>query len=100
MHTVQWLTLTASPKYLAVEVHDEENHECCVSASMCQPTFGPYGLHRMQGTINKKRVCILVYDGAMHNFLKYKLIKNLKLLEVPSTHKYVVEQMIGSDKEI
>ena len=101
MHMVQCLTHIDSPKYLAVEVlHDEEQHECCVSALMWQPTFGPHELHRMHGTINGQRVCILVDDGATHNFLNYKLIKKLKLTEVPSAHKYVVEQMTGNDKEV
>ena len=80
MHVIQCLTLIDSPKYSVVEVlHDEAQHECCVLASMWQPTFGPHELHRMHGTINGQRVCILVDDGATYNFLNYKLIKKLKL---------------------
>ena len=70
------------------------------SASMWEPTFGPHELDRMHGTINKQRVCILVDDGATHNFLNYKFIKKLKLKEVPSLHKYVVELLMGRDKEV
>ena len=101
MHTIQCLTLKDSPKYSTVEVlHHEAQHECCVTASMWQPTFGPHELHRMHGTINGQRVWILVDDGATHNFLNYKLIKKLQLKEVPSSHKYVVEQDDRHDKEV
>lgn len=47
----------------------EERHECCVTASMWQSTFGPYELHHMHDTINKKHVCSLMDDGATNNFL-------------------------------
>ena len=101
MHSIQCLTLTYSYKYSAVEVlHDEAQHECCVSTSMWEPTFGPHELHRMHGTINRQHVHILIDDGSTHNFLNYKLIKKLKLKEVPSLHKYVVEQMTRIDKEV
>lgn len=101
MHTVQKLALDASPKYSAVEVlHDKEHHECCVIASMWQPTFGPHELHRIHGTINRQCICILVNNVETHNFLNYKFFKKLKLLEIPTMHKYVVEQIMGSDKEI
>ena len=67
---------------------------------MWQPTFGPNELFRMYGTINGHKVCILVDDGATHNFLNYKLVKKMKLTLTPCSHKYIVEQMTRHDKGI
>ena len=46
VHTVQLLPLEASTKYsAAVEVsHQTEVHECCLTAVLWQPTFGPHEL--------------------------------------------------------
>ena len=47
----------------------------------------------MHGTIKGHKVRILIDDGASHNFLNYKLIKRLKILETPSSHSYKVEMI-------
>ena len=54
----------------------------------------------LHGTINKQRVCILVDDGATHNFLNYTLVKKLCLQQESSKHKYVVSLMNGNDKDV
>ena len=56
-----------------------------------------FGLH---GTINGRRVRILVDDGATHNFLNYTLVKKLCLQQESSKHKYVVSLMNGNDKDV
>ena len=62
---VQKLPLDASPKYSVVEVsHTAEMHECCLTASMWQETFGPHDLVYMHGSIYGHRVRILIDDGA------------------------------------
>ena len=100
-HMVQKLPLDASPKYSAVEVsHTAEMHECCLTASMWQETFGPHDLVRMHGSIYGHRVRILIDDGATHNFLNYKLVKKLKLPETKSSHRYVVSTVMGDDHDV
>ena len=65
LHMVQVLPLEDSPKFFVVHVsHTETSHECCLTASMWQQTFGPHELFCMHGTINGQRVCILVDDGS------------------------------------
>ena len=64
------------------------------------PTFGPHELFRLHGTINGRRVCVLIDNGATHNFLNYTLVKKLCLPQVPSSHTYVVSLMNGSDKDV
>ena len=100
-HMVHKLPLDASPKYSAVEVsHTAEMHECCLTASMWQETFGPHDLVGMHGSINGHRVHILIDDGSMHNFLNCKLVKNLKLAETKSSHRYVVSTIQGDDHDV
>ena len=60
---------------------------------MWQQIFGPHELVRMHGAIKGHKVRVLINDGASHNFLNYKLVKNLKLLQPPSIHSYKVELM-------
>ena len=45
-------------------------------------------------------MCILIDDGAMHNFLNYTLVKKLKLRETKSSHHYVVSTMKGDDHNV
>ena len=98
---VQKLSLDASLKYYVVEVpHTIEMHECCLTASMWQETFGPHDLVRMHGSIYGHRVCILIDDGATHNFLNYKLVKKLKLAKTKSSHRYVVSTIKGDDHNV
>ena len=52
-------------------------HECQLTPSMWQPSFGPHDLVRMHGSIQGHRVRILIDDGALHNFLNYKLVKKI-----------------------
>ena len=66
---VQKLPLDASSKYSEVEVsHTAELHECCLSASMWQETFGPHDLVRMHGSIYGHQVRILIGDGVTQFF--------------------------------
>ena len=45
LHMVQVLPLEDSPKFFVVHVsHTETSHECCLTASMWQQTFGPHEL--------------------------------------------------------
>ena len=74
--------------------------ECCFIASMWRPTFGPHDLLHLHGTIHGQQVRILIDDGAIHNFLSYKLVKHLHLHENPSSHSYVVSMMNGNDKDV
>ena len=98
---VQKLPFDASPKYSTVEVsHTAELHECCLTASMWQETFGPHDLVRMHGSIYGHRVRILIDDGATHNFFNYKLVKKLKLAETKSSHRYVVSTIQGDDHDV
>ena len=39
-------------------------------------------------------------DGATHNFLNYKLVKKLKLLQSPSTCCYMVSTIHGYDCDV
>ena len=61
LHTVKLLPLEAFSKYVTVEVsHQALEHECCLTVSPWQPTFGPHELFRFHGTINGRRVRVLV----------------------------------------
>ena len=101
VHMVQLLPLESSTKYASVQVsHTEAVHDCCLTTSMWQPTFGPHELVRMHGSIKGHKVRILVDDGASHNFLNYKLVKKLRLPQSPSSHHYQVDLMNGHDSEI
>ena len=101
MHRVQVLSLEYSPKYVTVEVsHSKDVHECCLIASMWQETFGLHDLVCMHGTILRHKVRKIVDDGAMHYFLNYKLVKQLKLQQTPSTHRYVVSTIQGDDHDV
>ena len=42
----------------------------------------------------------MVDDGSTHNFLNYTLVKKLRLPQVPSSHKYVVSLMNGTNKDV
>ena len=75
-------------------------HECQLTPSMWQPLFGPHELVRMHGSIQGHRVRILIDDGALHNFLNYKLVKKLKLQQTKSTHVYKVDMMSAHDSEV
>ena len=98
VHTVQLFPLETSTKYSVVQVsHQTEVHECCLTATPWQPTFGPHELFQLHGTINRLRVHVLINDGSTHNFLNYTLVKKLRLPQVPSSHTYVVSIMNGSD---
>ena len=60
VHMVQLLPLEASTKYSAVQVsHQTTMHECCLTAALWKPTFGPHELFRLHGTINGRRVRVL-----------------------------------------
>ena len=101
MHMVQFLPLEASHKYLAILVSKNECvHECCVIASMCQPSFEPHDLLHLHGTIHGQRVRIIIDDGATCNFLYYNLVKNLHLHETPSSHSYIVSMMNVNNKDV
>lgn len=101
MHMAQVLPLDACSKYSAVQVnYQAPEHDCHLSASPWQPTFGPHDLLRLHGTINGRRVRALVDDGSTHNFLNYTLVKKLCLPQDSSTHSYVVSLMNGSDKDV
>ena len=54
----------------------------------------------LHGTINGQRACILVDDGATHNFLNYTLVKKLCLQQESNKHKYVVSLINGNDKDV
>ena len=82
IHMVQLLPLESSKRYRKVEVsHMDVEYDCSLTPSMWQPTFGPHELVRMHGYIKGHKVHIMVDDGASHNFLNYKLVKKLKLLQ-------------------
>ena len=99
MHCVQVLALPECPKFLAVEVsHNSCEHDCQLTTSPWQ--VGPHELFRLHGTINGRRVRILVDDGATHNFLNYTLVKKLRLQQESSKHKYVVSLMNGNDCDV
>ena len=101
MHMVQVLPLELSPRYSSVEVlHVDVQHECQLTPSMWQPSFGPHELVRMHGSIQGHKVRILIDDGASHNFLNYKLVKKLKLQQTKSTHVYKVDMMSAHDSEV
>ena len=51
-------------------------------------------------TINGRPVCVLVDDGSTHDFLNYTLVKKLRLVQVSSSHKYVVSLMNGIDTDV
>ena len=92
MHMVQLLPLESSTRYSKVEVsHMDVAHDCSLTSSMWQSNFGPHELVRMHGTIQGHRVRVLVDDGDSHNFLNYKLVKELKLIQSPSSHSYKIE---------
>ena len=57
-------------------------------------------MFRLHGTINRRRVHILVDDGAAHNLLNYTLVKKLCLQQESNKHKYVVSLMNGNDKDV
>ena len=75
-------------------------HECHLTSSMWQPTFGPHDLVRMHGSINGHKVLILIDNGALHNFLNYKLFMKLKLQQTKSNHVYKVEMIFAHDFEV
>ena len=75
-------------------------HECHLTSSMWQNTFGPHDLVRMHGSNNGHTVCILIDNGASHNFLNYKLVKKLKLQQTKSNHVYKVEMISAHDSEV
>ena len=80
MHKLQVLSLDLSLWFPQVQVsHMDVRHECHLTSSMWQPTFGPHDLVHMHGKINDHKACILIDDGALHNFLNYKVVKKLKL---------------------
>ena len=54
----------------------------------------------MHGFIKGHKVRILTDDGASHNFLNYKLVKQPRLPQTLSSHCYKVELMIGMDFEV
>ena len=60
----------------------------------------PHELFKVHGTVNKRRVCVLIDDGSTHNFLNYTLVKKLKLPQVKSSHTYIVSLMNGDDKDV
>lgn len=98
---VQKLPLDASPKYSAKEVlYTAEMHECCLTASMWQETFGLHDLVCMHGFNYGHRVRIIVDDGATHNFLNYKIVKKLKLPEPKRSHRYVISTIQGDDHNV
>ena len=101
MHMVQLLSLEDCSKYSAEQAcHQSVEHECCLTVAPWQSSFGPHELLRFHGTINERRVRVLVDDGSTHNFLNYTLVKKLRLAQVPSSHKYVVSLMNGIDTDV
>ncbi|KAI5080270.1 hypothetical protein GOP47_0005749 [Adiantum capillus-veneris] len=67
VHMVQLLPLESSSRFSMVDVtHSEVVHECCITASMWQQTFGPHELVHMHGSLQGHNVRILVDDGATH----------------------------------
>ena len=83
---------------MAVEVnHHSCEHKCHLTTLPWQ--VGPHEIFCLHGTINGRQVCILVDDGATHNFLNYMLVKKLHLQQVPSRHQYVVSLINGNDKD-
>ena len=91
--------LTECPKYLTMEVnHNSCNHNCQLTTLPWQ--VGPHELFHLHGTINGRRFCILVDDGATHNFLNYTLVKKLHLQQESNKHKYVVSLINENDKDV
>ena len=87
MHTVQLLTLAKCPHYSAIEYsHEAPPHECVLTPSPWENRVSPHDLFKIHGTIDGRRVRVLVDDGSTHNFLNYTLVKKLKLPQVKSTH--------------
>ena len=78
----------------------EVKHECHLTSSMWQPTFGLNDLVRMHGSINEHKVRILIDDGALHNFLNYKLVKKLQLPKTKSNHVYKIEMITAHDFKV
>ena len=75
-------------------------HECHSTSSMWQPTFGPHNLVCMHGSLNGHKVHMLIDNGALHNFLNYKLVKKLKLQQTKSIHVYKVEMISAHDSKV
>ena len=89
-HLVQKLSLSPdSDEFTEITVsHTHMSHSYNVTKAMWTPTFGPHDLVRMLGTINGRKVRIMIDDGATHNFLNYNLVKKLNIKETKSAHKY------------
>ena len=65
--------------------HMDVDHNCSITPSMWQQTFGPHELVRMHGAIKGHKVLILKDDGASHNFLNYKFsVKRQAYLALPA----------------
>ena len=57
VHMVQVLPLALSSRYSLVKVsHMDVKHECHVTSSIWQPTFGLHDLVCMHGSINRRKV--------------------------------------------
>ena len=74
--------------------------ECQLTSSMWQSMFGPHDPVRMHRSINGYKLPVLIDDGALHNFLNYKLVKKLKLQQTPSNHVYKVEMIIAHESKL
>ena len=62
--------------------------------------MGPHDLFCVHGTVNRRRVRVLVDDGSTHNFLNYTLVKKLGLPQARSSHTYMVSLMNGDNKDV
>ena len=101
VHTMQVLPLELSSQYSQVEVsHMDVMHESHLTSYTWQPKFGPHDLVRMHGVINGHKVHIIIDDGALHNFLNYKLLKKLKLHQISSNHVYKVEIITALESKV
>ena len=101
VHTVQLLSLVNCPKFLAVEYsHEAPHHECLLTQALWESHVGPHDLFCVHGTVNGRRVRVLVDDGSTHNFLNYTLVKKLGLPQARSSHTYMVSLMNGEDKDV
>ena len=63
VHTVQLLTLAKCPHYLAIEYsHEAPPHECVLTTAPWENRVSPHELFKVHGTINGRRVCVLMMD--------------------------------------
>ena len=86
---------------MAVEYsHEAPHHECLLTQALWESHVGPHDLFRVHGTVNGRRVRVLVDDGSTHNFLNYTLVKKLGLPQARSSHTYMVSLMNGEDKDV